>query len=94
MAADQARAERLKALKLARPDVTWGQLADEVGVTERSVAEWAKTGQMSYGNAKKVAAFFKADRDWFWRGPEAESPDLMGVLSPDVSARLDQLAQI
>lgn len=92
MAADAERAQRLKAIKDERPDLTWPQVAEAVGVTDRSVAAWAKDGQMSYSNAKKLALFLGVDLDWLWRGP-AESPDLMAALttSDDLAKRLDRI---
>lgn len=91
MAADADRAQRLKQIKAERPDLKWRHIAEATGVSERTVAEWAKTGAMSYENAKKVAAFLVVDLDWLWRGP-ATAPDLMDVLS--VSARDEQLDRI
>lgn len=40
MAADQERADRIRALKQGRPDLTWRRIADHVGVTERSATDW------------------------------------------------------
>lgn len=93
MAADAERAQRLKMIKDERPDLTWPQVADAVGVSERSVAAWAKDGQMSYGNAKKLALFLGVGLDWLWRGPQPESPDLMSALTTpgDLAQRLDQI---
>lgn len=91
MAADAERAQRLKAIKAERPDLTWPQVAEAVAVSERSVAAWAKDGQMSYGNAKKLALFLGVDLDWLWRGPQAESPDLMTALgAPGSIERLEE----
>lgn len=91
MAADAERAQRLKTIKDERPDLTWPQVADAVGVSERSVAAWAKDGQMSYGNAKKLALFLGVELDWLWRGPQPESPDLMSALGAQGSVeRLEE----
>lgn len=91
MAADIERAERIRSIKAARPDLTWPQVAEAVGVTERSVASWAQTGQVSYPNAKKLAAFLKVDLDWLWKGPR-ESPDLIAALSTSATqSRLDRI---
>lgn len=72
MAADQERADRIRALKLARPDLTWRRIADYVGVTERSATDWQKKGGMEYDNAKKLAELFEVDVDYVWRGPAKE----------------------
>lgn len=100
MAQDADRAERIKALKADRPDLTWGQLAEAVNVSERSVLGWAQKGTISYANAKKLAAFLKVDADWIWSGRTGESPNLMAVLdagSDDrlgrIEAKLDALSQ-
>jgi hypothetical protein len=99
MAADADRAERIRSLKEANPQVRWRMVADYVGVTDRSVADWASKGAMSYDHAKKLAEFFKVDLDWLWRGPEQQSPDLMTALSEDgpqsqlddIQRKLDEL---
>lgn len=69
MAADQERADRIRALKLERPDLTWRRIADYVGVAERSATDWQKKGGIDYDNAKKLAALFEVDVDYIWRGP-------------------------
>jgi hypothetical protein len=68
MAADQERAERIRALKQERPDLTWRRIADHVGVTERSATDWQRKGGMEYDNAKKLAELFEVDVDYIWRG--------------------------
>lgn len=96
MAADQERAERLKQLKADRPSLRWRQIADAVGVTERSVAEWAKTGAMSYDKAKALAVFLEVDLQWLWEGPKRQSPDLMDALDggrSDLEERLERMEQ-
>jgi hypothetical protein len=74
MAADQERAERIRALKQARPDLTWRRIADHVGVTERSATDWQKKGGIEFENAKKLAALFEVDVDYIWRGTESDTP--------------------
>jgi hypothetical protein len=102
MAADQERADRIRALKQARPDLTWRRIADHVGVTERSATDWQSKGGIEYANAEKLAELFEVDVDYIWRGPnEAErapSPfagqdaiaDRLAALEERVS---DQLAE-
>jgi transcriptional regulator with XRE-family HTH domain len=73
MAADQERADRIRALKQERPDLTWRRIADHVGVTERAAADWQRKGGIEYDNAKKLAQLFEVDVDYVWRGtPEEE----------------------
>jgi transcriptional regulator with XRE-family HTH domain len=72
MAADQERADRIRALKQARPDLTWRRIADAVGVTERSATDWQKKGGIDYDNAKKLAEVFEVEVDYIWRGPSAD----------------------
>lgn len=74
MAADQERAERIRALKQERPDLTWRRIAEHVGVTERSATDWQKKGGIEYENAVKLAALFQVDVDYIWRG-EQTAPD-------------------
>lgn len=90
MAADEARAERIRELKDQRPDLTWRRIGDAVGVSERSAVAWQKTGGIDYEHAKKLAAVFEVDLDWLWRGPVSEeTPDLIETV-----ARADQLEDI
>lgn len=72
MAADQERADRIRALKQARPDLTWRRIADHVGVTERSAADWQTKGGIEYANAEKLAELLEVDVDYIWRGPADE----------------------
>jgi hypothetical protein len=89
MAEDQERADRLRALKDEYPSVTWRQLAEHVGVRERSVLNWAAGKGMDYDHAVKVAEFFRelgadlAD-DYIWRGLRADTPTPFAV--PDETA--------
>ncbi len=85
MAADEARAQRIRDLKAEHPDVTWKEIADYVGVSERSAHTWRATGAMSRGNATKLAVFFREhgadiDPDYIWRGERPPTPNLMHVL--------------
>jgi hypothetical protein len=95
MAEDQERADRLRALKDEYPSVTWRQLAEHVGVRERSVLNWAAGKGMDYDHAVKVAEFFRelgaviAD-DYVWRGLRADTPTPFAG-ADDVSARLAAL---
>lgn len=102
MAEDHARAERIRTLKSDRPDLTWEQIADHVGVKERSVHNWAATGGIKYENAEKLAELFGVSVDYIWRGEggsvatmDGDTPDLLGALSPEdakeIPARLDAI---
>jgi hypothetical protein len=71
MAIESDRAERVRQLKADRPDLTWARIAEVVGVKERSVVEWQKTGGMDYGNAKKFAELMGVSIEWLWSGSEA-----------------------
>ena len=93
--------ERIRELREASP---YGNrtLADEIGVSERAVAKWVQGKGISYKNAKKVAALFKVDVDWLWRGEkQTETPDVMAALDGDelttlramVSELLDRVRQ-
>jgi uncharacterized coiled-coil protein SlyX len=85
MAQDSERADRIRTLKEARPDLTWRRIGDTVGVSERSALQWQKTGGIEYENAKTLASLFEVDFDWLWRGPKPDTPDLL----PSVSGQLD-----
>lgn len=87
MAADEARAERIRDLKNAHPELTWRRIAEHVGVSERAAVDWQKTGGISYENAGKLAELFpETTLDQIWRG---ETPHLMGQLSNNGSAGAD-----
>lgn len=78
--------ERIRGLR-EDSEETNRSIADYVGVGERSVAAWVAGDGISYKNAKKVAELFDVSIDWLWRGREkGDTPDLMGALSPTVSA--------
>ena len=89
MAADQERADRIRALYESRPDLTWGRIAEHVGVKERSAWEWGRTGGIDYENVPALAELFEVDVDFIWRGPaNIDTPDLMEA------ARADQLEEV
>jgi hypothetical protein len=93
MAADQERAERIRALKQERPDLTWRRIADHVGVSERSATDWQRKGGMEYDNAKKLAELFEVDVDYIWRGTESATPEpFANGNGSSVEDRLEQLA--
>ncbi|MFL5350229.1 MAG: helix-turn-helix domain-containing protein [Hyalangium sp.] len=96
MADDQARAERITALKAERPDLTWEDIADRVGVKERSVHNWRSTGGMKYENAEKLAEVFGVSVDYIWRGGESpgETPDIMGSMNGEKSKFEERLAAV
>lgn len=89
MAADEERAERIRQLKTDHPGVTWASIAEAIGVKERSAVEWARTGGISYENAKRLAAHFSVDVDWLWRGGQPPTPDLIAGMNG--KARIDDL---
>lgn len=98
MAMDTGRAQRIRDLKQTRPDLTWAQVADKVGVTERSALDWQRAGGISHANCKKLAKVFGVDADWLWSGVQrGETPDLMAAIGGGASqldrieAKLDDL---
>lgn len=92
MAADQERAERIRALKQQRPDLTWRRIADHVGVTERSATDWQRKGGIEYDNAKRLAELFEVDIDYLWRGPP-DTPEPAGQDDPGILRRLERLLE-
>lgn len=93
MAADQERADRIRALKQERPDLTWRRIAEYVGVTERSATDWQRKGGMDFDNAKKLAALFEVDVDYIWRGTETNTPSPFAG-QDELTDRLDRLEQL
>jgi hypothetical protein len=87
MARDTERAERIRQLKADRPDMTWGYIADRVGVRERSVIEWQRTGGMGSANAEKLAEVFGVSFDFLWFGEERTRAEL----PVSVDAKLDRV---
>jgi hypothetical protein len=69
MAHDLERAERIRTLKDERPDLTWKDIAVACEVTERAANSWARTGEIAYGNAVKLAEFMNADLGLLWGTP-------------------------
>lgn len=102
MAFDQSRAERIHQLKQEHPELTWAQIAEKVGVTERSALDWQKTGGISHDNCKKLAKVFGVDPSWLWSGDErpAGTPDLLGALHGNgdqlavLNDKLDRILEI
>lgn len=99
MAKDQARAERIRALKDANPEITWDEIADYVGVSARAANAWAAHGGIAPQNARRLAEFFSVDYELLYRGPVDGSPDLMAVLAAgkgptqldDIERKLDEV---
>jgi hypothetical protein len=88
MAADERRAKRIEALKQGHPEVTWKDIADYVGVSERSAHAWRATGGIDPKNARKLTQFFQGlgDRitdDYVYRGDHEDVPNLMDVFGSD-----------
>jgi len=97
MAHDEARAQRIRALKARHVDVKWREIADYVGVSERSAIAWQKTGGISRPNVKKLAEFFRkvagdtsVTADWIWRG-DAPAVDLVEALNGDSPSVNDEV---
>lgn len=100
MALDHGRAERIHDQKQQHPELTWREIADKIGVSERSALDWQATGGISHANCKKLAQVFGVDPDWLWSGTDHGTGDLMGALSAAgagpgqldrIEAKLDQL---
>jgi hypothetical protein len=83
MAADQDRADRIRALKRDHPEYTWQAIADRVGVSLRAAQSWQEKGGIEYENAKKLAELWDEDLDYIMRGRRADTPDLMGIVDDD-----------
>jgi hypothetical protein len=90
MAADQERADRIRALKKEHPETTWRAIGDHVGVSPRAAQAWQEKGGIAYDNAKKLAELWDEDVDYIWSGKREGTPDLMGSLNGDRD-QLDQL---
>lgn len=102
MAADAARAQRIRDLKDSRPDLTWLKIGEYCGVTERSAAQWGATGGISEKSARKFAELFGVSFEEVWLGePHEASAEKDGSVSPfkrsdelaDISAKLDALTE-
>jgi hypothetical protein len=103
MAADDERAERIKtrikALKEEDPTKTQKWIADQIPVSERSVAHWSATGEIGYPNCVKLAEVLDVDPTWLWRGPKGDTPDLMGTLGETtaldrIESKLDETLRL
>jgi transcriptional regulator with XRE-family HTH domain len=78
VAQDTNRAERIRQLKTAHPELTWSYIAGKIGVRERSAVAWQKTGGISAKNAEKLAEVFGVSVDFLWFGQEkGPTPDLL-----------------
>src|SRR3954464_5445355 len=94
VAQDTNRAERIRQLKTAHPELTWSYIADQIGVRERSAIAWQKTGGISAKNAEKLAELFGVSYDFLWFGKEkGPTPDVLAGVAgiEDVEARRDAL---
>jgi hypothetical protein len=87
MAADQERADRIRALKQGHPELTWQAIAERVGVSLRAAQSWQETGGIAYENAKRLAALWGEDVDYIMRGERPETPDLSLSQVRDASRR-------
>ncbi len=96
MAQDAERADRIRQVKDDNPQLTWAQIAEKVGVTERSAIAWQQTGGIGHENAKRLAKLVGVDPDWLWSGNRPATPDLPALLNGDravlarIEAKLDQ----
>lgn len=97
MAADEARAERVRQLyadrKAEDPRFTWRKIADHVGVSERAAHAWGKTGGIDPENLKKLAEILNTSEDYIWRGRRVETPDMVAVMNGDSAGRLAAIEQ-
>lgn len=76
MAADQERADRIRALKKEHLEYTWQAIADHVGVSLRAAQAWQEKGGIDYEHARRLAELWVEDLDYIMRGPRDETPDL------------------
>lgn len=82
VAQDTNRAERIRQLKADHPEMTWGYIADRVGVKERSAVEWQRSGGLNSENAAKLADVFGVSFDYLWFGKEkTPTPDILAGVS-------------
>lgn len=104
MAADEARAERIRTLRI-ETGLKWRELAAYVGVSERSAHQWGATGAISHPNAVKLTELFrehgaKVEDDYVWRGHRPSTPKLMNMLSNGenqldrIESKLDALIRL
>lgn len=90
VAADEARAERIRTLKQEHPEHTWQAIADYVGVSLRAAQAWQEAGGISYPNAKKLAQLWQEDVLYIMQG-ERGTPDLSLIQGADDGAKLDRI---
>lgn len=90
MALEEERAARVRELKNQRPDLTWGRIAEHVGISERSVLQWQKTGGMSYTHAKKFAKLMDVSVDYVWSGT-GDPPGTATPIDLDGDDQLDRI---
>jgi hypothetical protein len=93
VAQDTNRADRIRQLKAAHPEMTWSYIAGEIGVRERSAVAWQKTGGLNPKNAEKLADIFGVSYDFLWFGKEkGPTPDVLAGVSriEDVEAIRDE----
>lgn len=94
MAADEDRADRIRALKKEHPEFTWQVIADRIGVSLRAAQSWQEKGGMEYENAKKLAKLWGEDVDYIWRGARPETPDLLAGSQLDrIEAKLNEVLE-
>lgn len=72
--------------------MTWNYIAEQVGVRERSAAEWQKSGGISPDNARKLAKLFGVSYEFLWFGEREDTPDLMAVTTGVEAALLSLCA--
>ncbi len=90
----EARAARIRAAKAAMPrGWTWRRIADAVGVTERSITYWAKTGRLERENCDRLAEVLMVDpTEALWGDePADESADSYAEQLKRIENRLHDL---
>jgi hypothetical protein len=102
VAQDTNRAERIRQLKTAHPELTWSYIADQIGVRERSAIAWQQTGGLNPKNAEKLADLFGVSYDFLWFGKEkGPTPDVLAgvagiehveAVRDELSSKVDQIA--
>lgn len=82
--------ERIRELREASRH-TNRSIADELGVSERAVAKWMAGGGIAWDNVVSLAKLFDVEENYIWSGdPRAETPDVMGALSPTGLGELEK----
>src|SRR3954467_1281074 len=78
VAQDTNRAERIRQLKTAHPELTWSSIGDQIGGREGSAIAWQQTGGLNPKNAEKLADIFGVSYDFLWFGKEkGPTPDVL-----------------